>query len=232
MAAGKTAWRISRYDEYALEMALRLKDEDGVSRIDVLAVGDNAASEVLKRSIGMGADHGVLIEQSGHLFQSPLTIGGLIADYARGRGYHLILCGVMSEDLMQGLVGPIIAGLRDWPCLTSVQVMSLPNRSAKLICEREIEGGRLEVLEMPLPALVTVQSGRHPPRYPALSKLLRANRHALEILPERTLVTPEAKQGSHSIRWPIKTRQGNRLEGSAEEKAQQLAAMLRARGFC
>ena len=226
------AWRMSRYDEYALETALRLKENGGVTRIDVLTVGDDGAVEVLRRAIGMGADHGVLIQQSSEPWLSPFTIAGFIAAYARGKSYDLILCGVMSEDLMQGLVGPIVAGLQNWPCLTSVHTMAIPNGAGWLICEREIEGGRLEVLEIRLPALVTIQSGSHAPRYPALSKLLRANQYPLEILPKGSMALPEEKQRIRAINPPQRIRQGHRLEGTPEIKAQKLAAMLRARGVC
>ena len=218
------AWRMSRYDEYALETALRLRENGGVTRIDVLTVGDDGAVEVLRRAIGMGADHGVLIQQSGDHWRSPFTIAGLIAAYALGKSYDLILCGVMSEDLMQGL--------QDWPCLTSVHTMAIQNGAGRLICEREIEGGRLEVLEIRLPALVTIQSGSHAPRYPALSKLLRANQYPLEILPEGSMALPEEKQRIRAISPPLRIRQGHRLEGTPEAKAQKLAAMLRARGVC
>jgi electron transfer flavoprotein beta subunit len=227
-----TTWRMNRYDEYAIEAALQLRETHSASRIDALTVGDEDAVEVLRRAIGMGVDHGVHIQQPPEMFPSPFTIGKLIAAYAREQAYDLILCGVMSEDLMQGLVGPVIAGLLKWPCLTAIHTVNDQARAGVLRCEREIEGGRQEVLEVELPALLTIQSGIHTPRYPALSKLLRANKYPLEVLPAASLATPTGRQRVSAITLPERVRAGVMIEGTAESKARQLAKLFHAKGLC
>ncbi len=226
-----TAGGMNRYDAYALETALRLRSTGGVSRIVAVSVGAGEADAVLRRAIGMGADHGVQIQQAHQAFPSPFVIGGLIAAYAREKRYDLILCGVMSEDLMQGQVGPVVAGLMQRPCLTSVHALSASSRGGRLWCEREVEGGRQEVLEIELPALVSIQSGVHPPRYPALSKLLRANTYPLEIIPAGSQVAMAARQRVSTLGSPVKTRGGLVLDGTTEEKGRKLASLLRDRGL-
>ena len=225
-------WRMNRYDEYAIEAALRLRETHGASGIDALTVGDEDASEVLRRAIGMGVDHGVHIQQTREMFPSPFTIGELIAAYAREKAYDLILCGVMSEDLMQGGMGPVIAGLLKWPCLTAIHAVSVKEEGRVLRCEREVEGGRQQVLDVRLPALLTIQSGIHTPRYPALSKLLRANQYPLEVLPAASLTTPPDRQRVCAITPPERVRAGIMMEGTAESKARQLAKLLHAKGLC
>lgn len=227
-----TAWRMNRYDEYAVEVALQLRETYGASRIDAITVGDEDGSDVLRRAIGMGVDHGVQVQQPAEMFPSPFTIGGLIAAYARQKAYDLILCGVMSEDLMQGLVGPIIAGLLKWPSLTSVHMVDYRETSGVLRCEREIEGGRQEVLEIGLPALLTIQSGIHTPRYPALSKLLRANKYPLEVLADETRANPTRRQQTIGVRLPERMRTGVMIEGTVASKARQLVSLLHAKGLC
>lgn len=226
-----TAGGMNRYDAYALETALRLKSLGGFSRIDAVSVGAGGADAVLRRAIGMGADHGVHIQQTYQAFSSPFTIGGLIAAYAREKVYDLILCGVMSEDLMQGQVGPVVAGLMQRPCLTAVHTLGVSTRAGRLRCEREVEGGRQEILEIELPALVSIQSGVHPPRYPALSKLLRANDYPLEIVPAGSQVAIAERQRACTLRAPVKTRGRLILDGTAEEKGHKLASLLRDRGL-
>ena len=226
------AWQMNRYDEYAMEAALQLREARDVTRIDALTVGDHNSEDVLRRAIGMGADHGVRVHQPFALFPSPFTIAESITDYARDKAYDLILCGVMSEDLMQGLVGPITAGLLNWPCLTSVHALKCLEGEGALRCEREIEGGRQEVLDVGLPALLTIQSGIHAPRYPALSKLLRANKYPLEMISEELQVRPLERQRVRAIRPPGRTREGIILNGRGEEKARQLAALLHVKGMC
>jgi electron transfer flavoprotein beta subunit len=223
---------MNRYDEYAIEAALRLRETHGASRIDALTVGDEDAGDVLRRAIGMGVDHGVHIQQTRKMFPSPFTIGQLIAAYAREKAYDLILCGVMSEDLMQGVVGPVIAGLLEWPCLTAIHTLNAQEGDKALQCETEVEGGRQEVLDVRLPALLTIQSGIHTPRYPALSKLLRANQYPLEVLPAASLTTPPDRQRVCAITPPERVRAGVMMEGTAESKARQLAELLQAKGLC
>lgn len=227
-----TAWQMNRYDEYAVEAALQLRETYGASRIDAIAVGDDDAGEVLRRAIGMGVDHGVHVQRPFEMFPSPFTIGGLIAAYAREKAYDLILCGVMSEDLMQGLVGPVIAGVLKWPCLTAIHTVNYREEAGVMRCEREVEGGRQEVLAVGLPALLTIQSGIHTPRYPALSKLLRANKYPLEILTTESRANSARRQQTIGIRPPERTRAGEMIEGTFESKARQLASLLHAKGLC
>ncbi|MDJ0720575.1 MAG: electron transfer flavoprotein subunit beta/FixA family protein [Desulfobacterales bacterium] len=224
------AGRMNRYDEYALEASLQLKAVRAASRIDALTVGAERAQAVLRRALGMGADHGVHIVRTGQGLPSPFTIAGLIAAYAKARDYDLILCGAMSEDLMQGQVGPIVAGLLNRPCLTSVHALDGSAGRAGLRCERDAQGGRRETLEIDLPAVVTVQSGGMPPRYPALSKMLRANQYPLERIAAEALHGIEARQRVVAVGAPAKERRVQFLDGSADEKAHRLAALLRARG--
>ena len=226
-----SAWRMNRYDEYAVEVALQLRETYGASGIDAITVGDEDAGEVLRRAIGMGVDHGVHVQQPSEMFPSPFTVGERVAAYALEKAYDVILCGVMSEDLMQGLVGPIIAGLLKWPCLTSVHTVNYQEASGALRCEREVEGGRQEVLDVGLPALLTIQSGIHAPRYPALSKLLRANHYPLEILPDDYRANTAARQHMVAIKPPVRTRKRIMLKGTGEDKARQLAAMFHAKGL-
>jgi electron transfer flavoprotein beta subunit len=166
------------------------------------------------------------------MFPSPFTVGERVAAYAHEKDYDVILCGVMSEDLMQGLVGPIIAGLLKWPCLTSVHTVDYQEASGALRCEREVEGGKQEMLDVGLPALLTIQSGIHVPRYPALSKLLRANKYPLENFAAEPQANTARRQQIIGIRLPERMRAGVMIEGSGEDKARQLAALLQAKGLC
>ena len=225
-------WQMNRYDEYALEAALRLKEASGASHIAAVTVGHDSDTEILRRAIGMGVDHGIHIRRTASDFASPFVIGGLIAAYARENAYDLILCGVQSEDLMQGMVGPIAAGLLNRPCLTSIKNMSYDLEYGQLLCRREVEGGCQQVVAADLPALVTIQSSTDTPRYPALSKLLRANQYDLEVVSETELVALEPRQKSSTLKRPEKTRQGLFLNGTDQYKARQLVKVLKARGLC
>ncbi len=227
---GNNVGRMSRYDEYAVEAALQLKALSGTTRIDAVTVGPRWVDAVLRRALGMGVDHAVHIQQAYRSFPSPFAIGALIAAYARGNAYDLILCGAMSEDLMQGQVGPVVAGRLDLPCLTAVHTLRYSTGTGMLRCEREVGGGRHEVLALDPPAVVSIQSGLDPPRYPPLSKMLRANQYPLEIIAAASWEEIDARQSVVAIQTPAKAREGYKLDGSAREKAQALAEILRSRG--
>ena len=93
--------------------------------------------------------------------------------------------------------------------------------------EREIEGGSRAALKLPLPAVLTIQSGINTPRYPSLSNLLRANRQKLEKIQARELAKSVSPEVLDRIAYPQKTRTGTVLKGTAEEKASQLRRILR-----
>jgi electron transfer flavoprotein alpha/beta subunit len=141
----------------------------------------------------------------------PSEISALLAAWAGGRGYDLILAGTLSEDDMHGQTGPMVAAHLDWPWATSAVRLDVhPGEEAGregpcIGVEREVEGGRREILAIRLPALVAVQSGINRPRYPALSHVLRARSQGLTEVPSDTLPAPEirsAPSGSRPRRPP------------------------------
>ncbi|MDM8517544.1 electron transfer flavoprotein subunit beta/FixA family protein [Desulfobacterales bacterium HSG16] len=195
-----------------------------------MTAGPEAAASALKRAMGMGADHGIHILTE-EIIDDPSATASLIAEYAKKKEYDLILTGVMSEDLMQGQVGPMIAELLFLPCATSVIDARLLPEEGRVKVEREIEGGEREVLELKLPALLSVQSGINDPRYPALSHLLRAARKGAETISAESLSSQVFRQSVVNMVIPPKDRQGLIIEGSAGEKAKSLEKIFREKGF-
>ena len=110
---------MNRPDEYAVEEAVRIRETIPDTSIEVLSVGPPRVSTVIRRALGMGAGHGIHIVTPEDGYLSPLVTASWIASFARNRSYDLILAGVMSEDDMQGQVGPMIAELLGMPCATS-----------------------------------------------------------------------------------------------------------------
>ncbi len=221
-----TEFRMNRFDECAVEAAVQIKEQFPNTQIHVLSIGPERAETVIRRSIGMGADDGIHIITSEDRFVDPYTLAAWIADRPQAQSADLILCGVMSEDLMQGQVGPILAARLDLPCTTSVvDVINHPEERTVQI-EREIEGGYRQTLVLNLPALLTIQTGINQPRYPALSKLLRANRLSLEVLQTDQMDRPQTLQEVDKLMPPRKIRAGVFLAGSTQDKAKQLLTIL------
>ncbi|UCD81531.1 MAG: electron transfer flavoprotein subunit beta/FixA family protein [Desulfobacterales bacterium] len=222
-----SGFRMNRLDEFAVEAAVLIKEACAHTTIDAITVGPTRSSEVIRRTIGMGADSGIHIVTESEEYQSSFKIAAFIADYARNRNYDLILTGAMSEDNMQGQVGPMIAGRLALPWATSVILEKIAADEKTVYVEREIEGGSRHAMELQLPAVLTIQSGINTPRYPSLSNLLRANRLELEKIHADDLAQDVFPEILDYIVYPQKTRSGTVLKGTAEEKAGQLVRILR-----
>ena len=220
-------FKMNRLDECAIEEAVQIKEAAADTRIEAVTVGPSRSAAVIKRSIGMGANFGIHIMTESEKYLSAFEIAAMIAEFARDRGYDLILTGAMSEDNMQGQVGPMIAGRLGLRWATSVILEKISADEKTVYVEREIEGGSRAALKLPLPAVLTIQSGINTPRYPSLSNLLRANRKALEIIQAGDLAQDPSPEVVVRIVYPQKTRSGTVLKGTEEEKAAQLVRILR-----
>ena len=221
-----TQFKMNRLDEYALEEAVLIKESIAGTHIDIITVGPERCDEVVRRSIGMGADSGVHIRTASDGYQSPHGVAGAIADYARAKNYSLILTGAMSEDAMQGQVGPMLAARLGFPWATSVIFEKISPDKETIYVEREIEGGHRDMLELKLPALITIQSGINTPRWPSLSNLLRANSQDLEEISISDPAGLQQMEHPAEVVYPQKSRAGQVLTGSLHDKATRLVTIL------
>ena len=169
--------------------------------------------------------------EDGEGYVSPLITASLIAAWAGPRNYDLVLFGVMAEDDMQGQVGPLAAEFLDLPLATSVIKAEAFPENGTVRVEREVEAGRRESLELPTPAVLTIQSGINKPRYPTLSGLLRAKKQVQEVLAAAALGPCEARERAVSVGLPQKTRAGLTLEGGVRDKASRLLEILKEKSF-
>ena len=221
-----TEYRMNRFDECAVEAAIQIKEKFADTHIHVLSIGPQRAETVIRRSIGMGADDGTHTVTSDDAFADPFTLATWSAGCPQAQAADLILCGAMSEDLMQGQVGPLMAAMLGLPCTTSVIDIAIEPKERSIRVDREIEGGYRQTMVLSLPAVVTIQTGINRPRYPALSKLLRANRLPLEVFQADQMEPIPNLQKADKLRPPRKTRDAVFLEGSCKDKAEQLITML------
>ncbi len=226
-----TGYKMNRFDEFAVEEAVLLKETYPGTIIDAITLGPVRSAEVIKRAIGMGVDHGVHLVTESEDYINPFTIASRIADYARNKPYTLILAGVMSEDQMQGQVGPMIAACLSLPWATAVIRQQMAPDKTSVLAEREIEGGGRDTLELQLPAVLTIQSGINRPRYPSLSNLLRANRQKLETVGADGSAQPNLRENIVRLTYPAKSRCGIYLTGNQQEKASRLLNLLRQRAM-
>jgi electron transfer flavoprotein beta subunit len=221
-----TDFKINRLDEFAVEAALLLKQTHPNAGIDVITAGPDRSAAAIRRALGMGADEGIHIVTASEGYLGSFEIAAWIAEYAQGKNYDLILTGAMSEDNLQGQVGPMLAARLDFPWATSVILLNIAADQNSAYVEREIEGGNRDIVEIQLPAVLTVQSGINSPRYPSLSNLLRANKQDLKTIHAGDLSHAPSHEDLVEVVYPKKSRAGEVLQGSPQEKAARLLTIF------
>jgi electron transfer flavoprotein beta subunit len=219
-------YRMNHFDEFALEEALRIREKMPVETIDAVSVGPARVESTVRKALEMGASRGIHIFTDGAKHIPPLETATRIASFAGEESYDIILAGVMAEDDMQSLVGPMIAEILGYPSASSVICEDIDQEKGTLYAEREIESGMRECLEMKLPALLTIQSGINRPRYPALSHVLRARTQEITMLAAHPGEKPETREEIVTLRYPEATTKGLFLEGDKKEKARELIDIL------
>jgi electron transfer flavoprotein beta subunit len=224
--AANTAFRMNRFDEFAVEEALIIKETLPGTSVDALSVGPEQVRATVQRAMGMGADHGIHILNRACGYTSPFTVASLIAECVRARNYDLIMTGVMAEDTMASQTGQLIAALLYLPCATSVIKEKVRPESSDVAVEREIEGGSRETVQLKLPAVLTIQPGINFPRYPSFSKVMRARTYPQELVRAEDLGIQEARESCRRVRIPEAASQGVFIEGSPREKAHKLINVL------
>lgn len=228
---GATVFRMNRPDEYALEEALVLKERAGPCEVTALTVGPERATSVLRRALEMGADRAVHILLRGEDVPGPSRIARAVSAWASTRRVDLVITGVMSEDEMSGITGFLIGAFLGIPCVPcAVEIEPLAEACGlKVTCE--IEGGIRPVYVTKPPAVLTIQTGINTPRYPTLTKVLRARSMKPETIPIEDLGLPDPSERVLACSRPQDKPKGVFLEGSARDKARSLARILRDRSF-
>jgi electron transfer flavoprotein beta subunit len=224
-------FRMNRYDEYALEEAVLIREAFAGVTVDALSVGPARVAAVLKKSLEKGADNAVHIPLEKSAYCPPAAVADQIAHYARSAAYDLILTGVMAEDDMQCQVGPRIAARLGLPCAVSVVKETINREDRTVTAECELEGGINETVLLPLPAVLTIQSGINRPRYPSLSNVLRAKKQELIRFQPDSTIGSQALEQAISLSYPEQSSKGIIIKGDPEQKAEQLLAILHERSL-
>ncbi len=220
-----TAFRINEYDEYAVEQALRLKEQlDGDTGVTVLSVGPDRVRDVILKALAMGCDAGVHIRDAEASLKDPWQIAGIIAGYAGDKGFDLIFTGMQSQDRGSAQVGSILAELLGYACITTIVGFACENGS--ITVKKELEGGSRGVARVRPPALFTCQSGLNTPRYPTLPNILKAKKKEIETVPLSDLPVVEPLTITTRFYLPGGKGKALLLEGDVEVIADRLMEIM------
>lgn len=165
-------------DEFGVEAALQLAQAHG-GEVTVISMGPEQAMEAVRKALSMGAAKGVLVSDAGLEGADALTTAKVLAAAIKKTGFDLVIAGVESTDGSTGVVPQMVAALLDVPSATFAK--SLEVNDGTLRINRQTEKG-YDVVECPLPAVVTVTAGVNEPRYPSFKGIVEAKKKPVEQL--------------------------------------------------
>ena len=223
---------INEWDEYALEEAVRLKERLGGS-VTVVAVSPRDVDEVILKCLAKGADRAIKIVDKSIREYDAYTTARILHAVIKDMVYDLILCGAQAGDDGYALVGVMLASLLGIPYATMVRKLELINNHIRVT--RELEEGFEEVVEVELPALLTIQTGINEPRYASIMSIRRARHKEIIAFDLKSLGMVE----SDFENWieareffsPEKKKECIMLRGDADEIVAKMAEVLKQRGI-
>jgi electron transfer flavoprotein beta subunit len=212
---------VNPFDEIALEEALRIKERGQADEVVVLSIGVREVEQQLRAGLAMGADRAVLVESN--LALEPLAVARVLLAVVAREQPLLVLLGKQAIDDDQNQTGQMLAALWDRPQATFASTVLLTSTSATVT--REVDEG-LQILEIDLPGVVTVDLRLNQPRYVKLPDILKAKRKPFEVIDLSSL----GIDGAPQFRVVHTAAPGPRPRGMIVRDAAELLAQLRRRG--
>jgi electron transfer flavoprotein beta subunit len=209
---------MSDFDGYAVEVALQITEKLGQGEVTVVSLGPDAVQEALRKALSLGAARAIHLKTDRGPADGFVIARALAAELGAG-GYDLIMFGKHAMDSMSGVVGPMTAELLQLPLITSASKLDVA--AGKGTARRELEGAA-EILEFPLPAVVTIDEGIARPRYPSLKGIMAAKKKPLETKPVQ-LEAPRLELSKTEL--PAE-RQGGRIVGEGAAAIPELVRLL------
>jgi electron transfer flavoprotein beta subunit len=219
---GDASFEMNEPDAYALEEGLRLKEKHG-GEVVVCAAGPARAAQVIREALARGADRAIHVEHDDLGAADAFSVAGALAEAMREEVFDLVLTGLQSDDQGHAQVGVVLAerlGIAHATIIMDVQV-----EDGGLRVKRELEGGWFQWIALPLPALLTIQSGINQLRYATLKGIMAAKKK--EVRRVAPAAAPAASQQIAVLYVPERSKATRMIAGSPAEAAQELVRRLR-----
>jgi electron transfer flavoprotein beta subunit len=220
------SYEVNEPDAYALEEALRQKEKHG-GEVVVITSGPARAQQVLREGLAKGADRAIHLEDDAFVGLDALNTARAIAAAIKDEQFDLVFTGLQSDDYGFAQTGVILAELLGWPHATII--MQIEKKDTGIRVKRELEAGFFQYVDIPLPAVLTIQSGINKLRYATLIGIKQAkNKPLRKVMMAEVLsaLTPNL-QKIERLYVPQKTKQTQVLEGPPAEVAKKLVDKLR-----
>src|SRR5215472_13065074 len=214
-------YAMNESDAYALEEALQLKEKNG-GEVIVLSAGPERVGTTIREALAKGADRAIHVDADDLGGKDALGVAQLLAEAIKPENPDLVLTGLQSDDLGYGQTGVILAELLGLPHATII--MEVEKSDGSIRVKRELEDGWFQHVEMPLPALLTIQSGINKLRYATLMGIKKAKSKEVKRLTAADLGGQKGESSTDlaKVYLPGRTKQTQLFEGDPKEVAAKL----------
>ncbi len=176
----ETKYVVNPYDEYAIEEGLRIKERLGEGKITLVTTGPERAKDALKSGLAVGADEAIHLVDDAFEGSDPYATALILSKALEKLDYDIVLCGKQGVDEDHAQVGIVLAELLDLPHVSVVTKLEIADDRKSIVAHREVEGGH-EVVESPLPTVITAQKGLNEPRYASIKGIMAVKK---KVIPE------------------------------------------------
>ena len=216
------AFEMNEPDAYALEESLRLKEKHG-GEVVVCSAGPARVAQVLREALARGADRAIHVESDALAGADAFVVASALAGAMQDERFDLVLTGLQSDDQGSAQTGVILAETLGMPHATII--MEVQASPSGLRVKRELEGGWFQWITMPLPALLTIQSGINQLRYATLKGIMAAKKKEIRRVEAVTIAAP--KQRIAALYVPEKSKKTQMIAGTPAVAAKELVRRLR-----
>ena len=228
-------FNINEADNYALEEALLIKEKFG-GTVTLVTMGAKESDDTLRMGLAKGADTAVRLDDPAFAESDGIATARILGSAIKSMEYDLILTGCISSDDYYSIVGPALAEILGIPHASMVTKVEIEETKAQT--SRELEGGLLEVLDLQLPSVITIQTGINEPRYASIMGIAKASKKEITIKGLDALELTEGDVGANgskttieSLSLPVQEKMAELIPGAPEEAAEKLSNILKERGL-
>ena len=222
------SYEVNEPDAYALEEALRQKEKHG-GEVVVITSGPARAQQVLREGLAKGADRAIHLEDPGFVGLDAFNTAKAFAAAIKDEQFDLIFTGLQSDDYGYAQTGVVLAEILGWPHATIIMHIEKSDAGSIIRVKRELEAGFFQNVEIPLPAVLTIQSGINKLRYATLIGIKQAKNKPLRkvTLDEVKASLGENMQKIEKLYVPQKTKKTEMIEGAPADVAKKLVQKLK-----
>jgi electron transfer flavoprotein beta subunit len=216
------SYEMNEPDAYALEEALRMKEKHG-GEVVVCSAGPSRVAQVIREALARGADRAIHVEDDGLASADAFVIASALGAAMKDEAFDLILTGLQSDDQGAAQTGVVLAERLGLPHATIIMEVQASGQTLRV--KRELEGGFFQWVAMPMPAVLTIQSGINQLRYATLKGIMAAKKKEIRKAAASAAAAP--KQKILALYPPEKGKKTQILTGTPAETAKELVKKLR-----